>query len=79
MSGQQRSEGRRRLRILLAILGFAGCALGMALVVVFYGPPYNPIWWGIMAVVLGGAIALPPLLAPAIEWVMDGYRQAERG
>jgi hypothetical protein len=32
-----------------------------------------------MAFVLGGAIALPPLLAPAIEWVMDGYRQAERG
>lgn len=73
--GQHRgSEGRRRLRILLASLGFVGCAVAMLLVLVFYGPPYNEIWWGVMAVVLAGAALLPPLLAPAVEWVIDGYR-----
>ena len=74
----QRSGGRRRLQVLLGVLGFAGCAVAMALVLVFYGPPYNQMWWGIMAVVLGASGLLPPLLAPAIEWVIDGYRPAPR-
>jgi hypothetical protein len=74
----QRSEGRRRLQVLLGSLGFAGCAVAMALVLVFYGPPYNQMWWGVMVVVLGAAGLVPPLLAPAIEWVMDGYRPAPR-
>lgn len=78
MNGQ-RSEGRRRLRILLATLGVTGCAAVMMLVVVFYGPPYNPIWWWVMAGILGGSAVLPPLLTPAIEWVMDGYRPGPRG
>jgi hypothetical protein len=74
--GQHRgSEGRRRLRLLLAGLGLSGCVVAMFLFLVFYGFPYNQIWWGVMAVVLAGAALLPPLLAPAVEWVMDGYRR----
>jgi hypothetical protein len=79
--GQQKqgSVGRKRLRILLAGLGFIGCGLAMALVVFFYGPPYNPAWWGIMAAVLALSAAVPPFLAPTIEWVLDGYRRDSRG
>ena len=79
MSKQQGSVGRRRLQLFLAALAFAGCGLGMALVVVFYGPPYNHIWWGVMAIVLGAAPLVAVLLAPAVEWVMAGYRQDGSG
>lgn len=79
MDGQHRSVGRRRLRILLAGLGFAACAMTMSLVVVFYGPPYNSMWWGIMAAILGLATLLASLLAPLVDWVIAGYRQDPDG
>ena len=78
MDQRGKSIGRRRLRILLAALGFAGCATAMALFVAFYGTPYNPVWWWIMAAVLAGATIVPPLLVPAIEWVLDGYHRDSR-
>jgi len=69
------SQGRRRLRILLgATAGFL-CLLLMAIVLVFYGPPYNPLWWLIMAIILIGACAITPVLARPIEWVIEGYQQ----
>lgn len=79
--GQQRqgSVGSKRLGILLAGLGFAGCGAAMVVTVFFYGPPYNPAWWGIMAAVLALSAAIPPFLVPAIEWVLDGYRRDSQG
>jgi len=75
----QRSVGRKRLQILLAGLGFVGCGAAMVVTVFFYGPPFNPAWWGIMAAVLVLSAALPPFLAPAVEWVLDGYRRDSQG
>ena len=78
MDQRRGSIGRRRLRIVLAVLGFAGCPTAMVLVVAFYGAPYTPAWWWVMAAVRAAATVIPPLLAPAIEWVLDGYRQDSR-
>lgn len=68
-------EGRRRLMLLLGVLNFAGCAVLMALVLYFYGRPYNPIWWLVMAVILVGSVATARALVSAIEWVIKGYQQ----
>ena len=80
MSEQRKesSVGRRRLRALLAAVGGTGTAAAMALVLYFYGLPYNPVWWLVMALILAGAGIVPALLAPAVEWVMDGYRQDQQ-
>ena len=67
------AEGRRRLRILLCGLGGLTCAGTMALVLVFYGPPYNPLWWWVMAAVLLGASIVPAFFAAIVEWVIAGY------
>jgi hypothetical protein len=50
----------------------------MAATLFFYGAPYNWLWWFAMAAILLVVIfVLPRILAPAIEWVIDGYRQDE--
>ena len=58
----------------LSLSGGLACAGLMALVLIFYGPPWNPMWWWVMAAILILAFALPRLLAYPIEWIMDGYR-----
>ena len=66
-------EGRRRLRLLLGSLGTAASAGAMGLVLVFYGLPYNPLWWAAMAAVLVAAGIVSGLCAPAVEWAAKGY------
>ena len=66
-------EGRRRLRLLLSGLGGLSCAAAMAMVLVFYGLPFNPMWWWVMAVTLLAAFVVPTFFAPVIEWVVAGY------
>lgn len=69
-----RSKGRKRLTALLCGLSGTSCAALMVAVVLIYGRPYNPQWWWIMGAILIAAFLLPLTLVPAIEWVMDGYR-----
>ena len=69
-----RHEGRRRLGLVLGALSGGLCAALMGLVLVFYGPPVNPVWWAVMAAILVAATVAPRLLAPAFEWVLAGYR-----
>ena len=69
------NSGRRRLTILLSCLSGSACALAMAIVLIAFGPPYDSMWWWVMAAVLVGAFALPRLLVFPIEWVIAGYRQ----
>lgn len=54
-------------------LGGGGCAAAMLAVLVFYGTPYNPIWWLVMAVILIASAMVPALGAPVVEWVIAGY------
>ncbi len=77
MTTLSKTRGRPRLRILLGTLGGGGCLVAMALVLVLYGAPFNPVWWGVMAAILAAACLLPSLLVPAIEWVIDGYNGEE--
>lgn len=80
MSEQSKgSIGRRRLRIVLAGLGSTGTAAAMGLVLYFYGLPFNPVWWVVMPMILVATAVVPALLAPVVEWVMDGYRRDGRG
>jgi hypothetical protein len=51
----------------------------MTAFVLFYGAPYNPMWWWVMAAILAAATLLPLCLVPAIEWVMAGYRGDRNG
>ena len=76
MSGE-RNEGQRRLTLLLCGLGGAGCAGAMLLVLLLYGAPYEPYWWAVMAIVLALAFVAPRALVPIVEWVIDGYRDAD--
>ncbi|MFQ5774675.1 MAG: hypothetical protein ACE5GS_09170 [Kiloniellaceae bacterium] len=62
------------MRLLLCSLGGASCAAAMATVLVFYGTPYNPMWWWVMGAILVAAFVLPAALVPWIDWVMAGYR-----
>ena len=71
-----RNEGRRRLTVLLCGLGGAGCAGAMLLVLLLYGAPYEPYWWGVMAVILVVAFVAPRALVPLVDWVIEGYREA---
>ena len=73
MTKLSKTRGRPRLRILLGALNGGTCLIAMVLVLIFYGTPYDPIWWPIMAAILAGACLLPSLIVPAIEWVIDGY------
>ncbi len=67
-------EGRRRLTLMLCGAGGLSCVLAMLAVLIFYGTPYNPMWWWVMGAVLLGAFVLPRALVPLIEWVIAGYR-----
>jgi len=74
MTGTRRgSIGRRRLGLLLSLVGLLGCTVAMGLVLVFYGTPYNPLWWWVMGAILVASFFLPRLLVPAVEWVREGY------
>jgi hypothetical protein len=72
-------EGRRRLRLLLGSLGATACAAAMAVVLVFYGPPYNPLWWAAMAAIVLAAGVASGLCASAVEWVAKGYLERPAG
>ncbi len=71
------NSGRRRLTILLSCLSGGACALAMAMVLIVYGAPYDPMWWWVMAAMLLAAFALPRLLVFPIEWVIAGYRKED--
>ena len=45
----------------------------MVLVLLFYGLPFNPMWWAAMAVVLVAASVISALFAPLVEWVAKCY------
>ncbi len=66
-------EGRRRLRLFLGGLGAAACAAAMVVVLVFYGLPFNPMWWAVMATTVLAAAVASGLCAPLVEWVAEGY------
>jgi hypothetical protein len=66
-------EGHRRLKAALGWTGLILCAVPMAIVLVVYGMPYNPIWWGVMALILLFSFLLPQALARVIEWIANGY------
>lgn len=66
-------KGRRRLKILLGLLGGGTCAIFLALAVVVLGAPYNPFWWLVMAVILVASFVLPSFLVRPIEWLVKGH------
>ena len=66
-------EGRRRISIVVGAVSGAGCLVTMALMVIIYGAPYNPVWWAVMAVILTVCCLLGRIVAPAVEWVLQGY------
>lgn len=68
------SSGRSRLTLLLCGLSGVLCAALMLAVLLFYGKPYDPMWWWVMGGILAAAFILPRGLVAAIEWVMVGYR-----
>ncbi len=70
--------GRRRLGLVLSTAGGVVCAAMMAVVLVVWGTPYNPLWWLVMAVILTAAVAVPWALLPLADWIIDGYRQDDR-
>jgi hypothetical protein len=49
----------------------------MLLILIFYGAPYNPLWWWVMGAILLGAFVLPSLLVRPVEWVMEGYEKGD--
>ena len=71
--GTVHAQGRRRLRLALSGLGGGSCAVAMVLVLVFYGTPYNPMWWAVMAAILVGCALVAALCAPLVEWIIAGY------
>lgn len=58
---------------MLAALGGASSGAAMALILVFYGTPFNPLWWWVMGAILIAAAIVAMALAPVVEWVIDGY------
>lgn len=54
-------------------MGGGACAAAMVVVLVFYGTPYNPMWWPVMAAILLGSAVVSALGAPIVEWVIAGY------
>lgn len=68
-------HGRRRLGLLLCGTSGLACAAMMGTVLIAYGTPYNPLWWAVMAVILGAAAVAPLFLLSPIDWVIAGYRR----
>ncbi len=66
-------DGRRRLSIFVGTICGAGSMITMALVIIIYGAPYDPIWWAVMAAILVVCCLLGRIIAPAVEWVLEGY------
>jgi hypothetical protein len=76
MAAAGKRLGPRRLGLLLSVVCGGLCGAAMLVVVVVFGAPFNPLWWGVMAAILAAAFAVPPVLAPpAVDWVLDGYRR----
>lgn len=74
MKGRARL-GPKRLALLLSGSSGLACAAMMGVVLVVYGTPYNPLWWGVMAAIETAALVLPLALLPLVDWVIAGYRQ----
>ena len=70
-------SGRSRLAICLCLFFGGLCFALMATLLIVYGPPWDGIWWLVMAIILFAACSLPYLLVYPIEWVIDGYRQQD--
>ncbi|MCZ6860760.1 MAG: hypothetical protein O7I42_10875 [Alphaproteobacteria bacterium] len=66
-------KGSRRLRILSSLAGGGLCAISLAMVLVFYGMPYDPIWWLVMALIILASFVVPCFFVRPIEWVIEGY------
>ena len=67
--------GRRRLTVVLTIASGGTCTGAMAAVLYLYGGPYDPLWWWVMAAIFAASFVAPAFAAvPAIEWVIEGYR-----
>lgn len=67
--------GRKRLALLLCGASFGTCLVLMGGVLIFYGRPYNAMWWWVMSGILLAALVLPLGFIRPIEWVIDGYRR----
>ena len=70
-------EGRRRLIVLLSLLSGGTCAFAMAAVLIFYGTPYDTLWWWVMGAILAAAFAAGRILVIPVEWVIAGYRNGD--
>ena len=68
-----KTEGRRRLQIVLGTVGAIGYVAIVAVILKINGPPYNSRWWWVMAAILVAAILAPRVLAPPLEWIVEGY------
>ena len=68
-------SGRLRLALLLSGASFGTCLVLMSGVLIFYGRPYNAMWWWVMGGILLAALVLPLGFVRPIEWVIEGYRQ----
>lgn len=71
---RQGRQGPRRLALVLSGSSGLACAAMMGAVLLVYGTPYNPLWWGVMAAIEAGALLLPLAFLPVIDWVIAGYR-----
>ena len=71
--GAVQGVGRRRLRLLLCSVSGGLCATAMALVLIVYGTPFNPMWWLVMGGILAAAFVVPMVVVPVVEWVIAGY------
>lgn len=70
---RKHTPGRRRAQLAFGLLGGLACAAAMALILVFYGPPYNPMWWWVMGGLIIAAAFIAVGLVPVFEWILDGY------
>ncbi len=66
-------RGRQRLSIVVGAVCGTTCLVAMAVVLVVYGAPYQPVWWWVMAAILAVSCLLGRIVAPAVEWVLEGY------
>lgn len=67
--------GRRRFSIVAGAMCGTACLAAMALVLAVYGAPYDSVWWWTMAAILAVSCLAGRITAPAVEWVIEGYRE----